>query len=164
MFLPRLSRLVCFYWGWPLHVYVLLFYDSIRTCLSRQIDKGSLTAYSTLVSFRLPSTDQFVDESLTDEQEKPAFYICSLERANGHSHWTHQGSEPGLKVRTYQRALPLWIQVIIIVFLMAFSGLFSGLNLGSHYINNKSNASIKPFCSAIEFNPAKPPPNPVFFF
>jgi hypothetical protein len=115
--------------------YVLLFYDSIRTCLSRQIDKGSLTAFSTLVSFRLPSTDQFVDESLTDEPETPAFYICSLERANGHSHWTHQGSEPGLKVRTYQRALPLWIQVIIIVFLMAFSGLFSGLNLGSHYIN-----------------------------
>ncbi|XP_046654654.1 unextended protein-like [Daphnia pulicaria] len=64
------------------------------------------------------------------ETPAPAFYICSLERANGHSHWTHQGSEPGLKVRTYQRALPLWIQVIIIVFLMAFSGLFSGLNLG----------------------------------
>ena len=106
-----------------------LFYTDVP---SRQIDKGSLTAFSTLVSFRLPSTDQFVDESLTDE-ETPAFYICSLERANGHSHWTHQGREPGLKVRTYQRARPLWIQVIIIIFLMAFSGLFSGLNLGSDY-------------------------------
>jgi hypothetical protein len=75
-----------------------------------------------------------LSEKIRKETPAPAFYICSLERANGHSHWTHQGSEPGLKVRTYQRALPLWIQVIIIVFLMAFSGLFSGLNLGSHYI------------------------------
>ncbi|XP_046454205.1 unextended protein-like isoform X2 [Daphnia pulex] len=105
--------------------------DNLPFAVNVHIDKGSLTAFSTLVSFRLPSTDQFVDESLTDEPKTPpAFYICSLERANGHSHWTHQGSEPGLKVRTYQRALPLWIQVIIIVFLMAFSGLFSGLNLG----------------------------------
>ncbi|KAK4014598.1 hypothetical protein OUZ56_027119 [Daphnia magna] len=103
--------------------------DNLPFAVNVHIDKGSLTAFSTLVSFRLPSTDQLVDESLMGD-ETPAFYICSLERANGYSRWTHQGREPGVKVRTYQRTLPLWIQVIIIIILMAFSGLFSGLNLG----------------------------------
>lgn len=97
---------------------------------SRQIDKESLTAYSSLVSFRLPSPDQFIGESLASGED-PAFYICSLERTNGHSRWTHQGREPGVKVRTYQPLLPLWIQVVIITVLMTLSGLFSGLNLGS---------------------------------
>lgn len=75
--------------------------------------------------------------------ETPAFYICSLERANGYSRWTHQGREPGVKVRTYQRTLPLWIQVIIIIILMAFSGLFSGLNLGSDYIQVQIHVTLK---------------------
>ena len=102
-------------------------------CLrSRQIDKDSLTAFSTLVSFRLPSSDQFVDDESLTNGETPAFYICSLERTtDGHNRWIHQGREPGVKIRTYQPTLPLWIQVVIITVLMTLSGLFSGLNLGS---------------------------------
>ena len=62
--------------------------------------------------------------------ESPAFYVCSLERLNGYNRWIHQGKEPGVKLRTFQRALPLWIQVVIIAVLLTLSGLFSGLNLG----------------------------------
>lgn len=85
--------------------------------------------YSTLVHFRLPSFNQISDANL-ETGESPAFYVCSLERINGYNRWIHQGKEPGVKLRTYQRTLPLWIQVVIITVLLALSGLFSGLNLG----------------------------------
>lgn len=85
--------------------------------------------YSTLVSFRLPSFDQISDAKL-DAGEIPAFYVCSLERMNGHNLWIHQGKEPGVKLRTFERSLPLWIQISIITVLLSLSGLFSGLNLG----------------------------------
>lgn len=95
-----------------------------------QVDKESLTTYSTLVSVRLPSADQISDANL-EVGESPAFYVCSLERTNGYSRWIHQGREPGVKLRTFQRPLPIWIQICIISVLLILSGLFSGLNLGS---------------------------------
>ena len=85
--------------------------------------------YSTLVRFQLPSSDQISDANL-ETGESPAFYVCSLERINGYNRWIHQGIEPGVKLRTFQRSLPLWIQVVIITVLLTLSGLFSGLNLG----------------------------------
>ncbi|CAF0973748.1 unnamed protein product [Rotaria sp. Silwood1] len=42
----------------------------------------------------------------------------------------HQGDRPGLKVRVTRRALPVWTTILCLVFLLALSGLFSGLNLG----------------------------------
>lgn len=95
-----------------------------------QVDQSSLTMYSTLVRFRLPSLDQISAVDVAVE-ESPAFYICSLEKSYGNKRWIHQGTEPGVKLRTYQRALPLWIQVVICAFLLTLSGLFSGLNLGT---------------------------------
>lgn len=89
--------------------------------------------YSTLVHFRLPSSSQISDANL-EAGESPAFYVCSLERINGYNRWIHQGKEPGVKLRTYQRTLPLWIQVVIITVLLSLSGLFSGLNLGIIFI------------------------------
>lgn len=85
--------------------------------------------YSTLVRFRLPSSDQ-ISGANPEAGESPAFYVCSLERVNGYNRWIHQGREPGVKLRTFQRSLPLWIQVAIITVLLTLSGLFSGLNLG----------------------------------
>ena len=87
-----------------------------------------MTTHSSLVHFRLPIPDQM--NSANSEGESSAFYVCSLERLNGWNRWIHQGKEPGLKLRTYQRSLPLWIQVAIIIILLSLSGLFSGLNLG----------------------------------
>jgi len=97
-----------------------------------QGDKGSSTLYSTLVRFRLPSADQMNDVNVV-AGESPAFYVCSLERLNGYNRWIHQGKAPGVKLRTFQRALPLWIQVVIIAVLLTLSGLFSGLNLGKTF-------------------------------
>ena len=85
--------------------------------------------FSTLVRFRLPSADQISDANM-EAGESLAFYVCSLERTNGYNRWIHQGREPGVKLRTFQRSLPLWIQMTIIAILLSLSGLFSGLNLG----------------------------------
>lgn len=95
---------------------------------SSQAEKDTLTAYSTLVHIRLPHADQ-VSGSLTMEDD-PTYYVCSLERRNGHNRWIHQGKEPGLMLKTFQKTLPLWFQVVIIAMLLSLSGLFSGLNLG----------------------------------
>ena len=89
-----------------------------------------MTKYSVLITVRLPSADQISDADL-EAGESPAFYICSLERSNGYNRWIHQGHEPGVKLRTFQRSQPIWIQICIISVLLTLSGLFSGLNLGN---------------------------------
>ncbi len=105
------------------------------------VTKNSLTNFSALVHFRLPSlSGQMMNANdypaaVTDddetEEELPAFYVCSMGMsADGRIRWIHQGKEPGLKLRTYEKTLPLWFQLVIIVLLLSLSGLFSGLNLG----------------------------------
>lgn len=89
-----------------------------------------MTNYSTLVKFRLPSANQISESS----EDLPAFYLCSLERNDkGENHWIHQGTEPGVKMRSYESILPLWIQIIFITLLLSLSGIFSGLNLGKFF-------------------------------
>ena len=61
-------------------------------------------------------------------------YLCVKEDTPG-SVWIHQGEAPWTSVKFKhnpgkQTILPLWLQVIVIVILLCFSGLFSGLNLG----------------------------------
>ncbi|XP_024083514.1 metal transporter CNNM4-like isoform X2 [Cimex lectularius] len=65
------------------------------------------------------------------------FYLCFKRipsKSNGttaeHVIWTHLGSEPYLAMRSFKKMLPLYVSIIIIVFCLMFSALFSGLNLG----------------------------------
>nr|CAG4645253.1 EOG090X0IKC [Leptodora kindtii] len=104
--------------------------DNLPFPVAVHVEKESLTSYSTLVVLSLPSADQISDSSNSQVGESPAFFVCSLERRNGYRRWIHQGNEPGVKLRTFQRTLPLWIQICIIAVLLTLSGLFSGLNLG----------------------------------
>lgn len=93
-----------------------------------------MTNYSALIVFRLPSLSGQINDPADDEQddhELPAFYICSMALSiDGRTRWIHQGKEPGVKLRTYEKTLPLWFQMCVIVILLTLSGLFSGLNLG----------------------------------
>lgn len=103
-------------------------------------NKYSMTNYSALIVFRLPSLSGQInddpasaigDDEQSDDHELPAFYICSMALSiDGRTRWIHQGKEPGVKLRTYEKTLPLWFQMCVIVILLTLSGLFSGLNLG----------------------------------
>jgi len=68
------------------------------------------------------------------EDESAAFFFC-LKYGENTTHFVHQGSESWLRLLTEPMPvkttiLPLWLQVCLIVLLLMFSGLFSGLNLG----------------------------------
>jgi len=44
--------------------------------------------------------------------------------------WVHQGSDPWITIKVYDRLLPLWLNMVFIVLLLMLSGLFAGLTLG----------------------------------
>lgn len=44
--------------------------------------------------------------------------------------WVHQGPEQWIVIETYQKWLPIWAHILILLVLLCLSGLFSGLNLG----------------------------------
>jgi metal transporter CNNM len=44
--------------------------------------------------------------------------------------WIHQGSEEWVSLEAFTPLMSLWIQILIIIFLLCLSGLFAGLNLG----------------------------------
>ncbi|UYV68359.1 CNNM2 [Cordylochernes scorpioides] len=60
------------------------------------------------------------------------FYFCvrKPQVEPGLPEWVHQGHEPWIRIHSEGRIMPLWIQIILILFLLVLSGLFSGLNLG----------------------------------
>ncbi|XP_059473199.1 unextended protein isoform X2 [Neocloeon triangulifer] len=58
------------------------------------------------------------------------FYICT--KKSNSSNWEYAGdeTETWLQIKAFQKMLPLWLGIVIIVVLLVLSGLFSGLNLG----------------------------------
>lgn len=53
-----------------------------------------------------------------------------LQLVNDTNPFMHQGSEPWLRIRSFESAIPIWGAVLIICICLCFSALFSGLNLG----------------------------------
>ncbi|XP_043468398.1 unextended protein isoform X1 [Leptopilina heterotoma] len=61
------------------------------------------------------------------------YYLCANRRAQETDipvSAVHQGSDNYLTIRAYEKSLPLWVSIIIILTCLSFSALFSGLNLG----------------------------------
>ncbi|XP_015518778.1 unextended protein isoform X1 [Neodiprion lecontei] len=57
------------------------------------------------------------------------FYICVKDRSDA-GIFKHQGRDSWNMVDSYEKMLPLWLSICIIVFCLSASALFSGLNLG----------------------------------
>ncbi|XP_043524362.1 unextended protein [Frieseomelitta varia] len=62
------------------------------------------------------------------------FYICVKqvygEEGSNLLLFKHQGTESWKTIYTYEKFLPLWLSILIILMCLTFSALFSGLNLG----------------------------------
>lgn len=68
-----------------------------------------------------------VTVSLSSVWSSDTLYMCLEVSEN---EWIHQGDDPWLTITVHPPLLPLWLQISLIVILLVFSGLFSGLNLG----------------------------------
>ncbi|XP_054013129.1 unextended protein [Hylaeus anthracinus] len=63
------------------------------------------------------------------------FYVCVKQPIYGKEGselllFKHQGTETWITIYTYEKFLPLWLGIVIILMCLSFSALFSGLNLG----------------------------------
>ncbi|XP_049821348.1 unextended protein isoform X2 [Aethina tumida] len=76
------------------------------------------TEHTTVVKINLPALSGNAD----------SFFICI--KPNQTSTFIHQGSELWLQMKTYEKMVPLWAAIVIIIICLSFSSLFSGLNLG----------------------------------
>jgi len=78
-----------------------------------------VTRRTALSEIQLPPLD--VGESV--------YYIC-VRDTQIDMPWVHMGEQSWILFKSYNKLLPLWAQILLIVFLLCCSGLFSGLNLG----------------------------------
>ncbi|XP_050438550.1 unextended protein isoform X2 [Adelges cooleyi] len=62
-------------------------------------------------------------------------YFCSKEGDKPGAVWTHMGNEYYKQIGVYEKMLPFWLQLAIILTCLSFSSLFSGLNLGLMSLN-----------------------------
>ncbi|XP_069369320.1 metal transporter CNNM4 isoform X2 [Paralichthys olivaceus] len=100
-----------------------------RTCadFTKDISVGTFMNVS---SHRTSGLISFQVKPLRKSEPQKEYALCTLS-ADG-SRWVQLGDSDGrvLVVEEKKSLLPMWLQVILIFFLLTLSGMFSGLNLG----------------------------------
>ena len=71
-----------------------------------------------------------VEVKLDLQSPDEAYYICLKSNNLIGPVWIHQGDEIGIKIGTYGKIVPTWLNILAIIVFLLLSGLFSGLNLG----------------------------------
>jgi len=70
---------------------------------------------------------------LPSKAEYPKVHFCIWDPAI--DVWESYGSSKALHIELTSKALPIWVEIILIMLLLMLSGLFSGLNLGLMSLN-----------------------------
>lgn len=84
------------------------------------VEANSISNFSALVRFRVPGVTS----------PGASYYLCVKNGQDQNLRYLHQGTESWLTLRSYEKLLPLWMSIGIIILCLTFSALFSGLNLG----------------------------------
>ncbi|KAJ9597952.1 hypothetical protein L9F63_011191, partial [Diploptera punctata] len=85
------------------------------------VEPHSMTEYSTTVKIQVPPVHSYAS----------TYFICVKDGSlPGRQFYIHQGNESWLALKSYDKLLPIWISILIIIACLMFSALFSGLNLG----------------------------------
>lgn len=84
------------------------------------VEADSLSEFSALVRFRVPGVNR----------PGASYYVCVKNGLDPTPQYLHQGTETWLALRSYEKLLPIWMSIVIIILCLTFSALFSGLNLG----------------------------------
>lgn len=85
-------------------------------------------------------------------QTEVAYYLCTKENVthpagSGQHTWVHVGHDTHMQIEAYEKLIPLWLAIVIIVTCLGFSSLFSGLNLGLMSLNR---TDLKIICNTGE--------------
>ncbi|KAG5875811.1 hypothetical protein JTB14_017544 [Gonioctena quinquepunctata] len=79
--------------------------------------------------------------------EEETFYVCAKDgEAGTEARFTVQGTDYWMQIKTYEKMLPLWSAILIIIFCLSFSSLFSGLNLG---LMSMDKTDLKILCNTV---------------
>lgn len=84
------------------------------------VEADSLSEFSALVKFRVPGVSG----------PGSSYYVCIKNGLDPTPQYLHQGTKSWLALRSYEKLLPIWMSIVIIITCLTFSALFSGLNLG----------------------------------
>nr|XP_023017466.1 metal transporter CNNM4 [Leptinotarsa decemlineata] len=121
---------------------VITFTASPENCLLPvrnifHVDNTSFTNTTVRVAITLPP--------ITGDDE--TYYICAKDEDSGPEKvFILQGTSVWLQIKTYEKMLPLWASICVIVFCLSFSSLFSGLNLG---LMSMDKTDLKILCNTV---------------
>ncbi|GAB0089166.1 metal transporter CNNM4 [Sergentomyia squamirostris] len=87
--------------------------------------RGSITNRTVLVDIIVPHVSGDLYFCAKESHNR-----TNAELAMESTPFVHQGTHHWLRLRSYEKLLPMWVSIVIICVCLMFSALFSGLNLG----------------------------------